>query len=343
VIKEVIAKLVEGENLKQADAYVVMKEIMEGAATPSQIAGFLVALRNKGETADEIAGCALAMRDSAQMMALTPSLIVDSCGTGGDGQGGLNVSTAASFVVAGAGFTVAKHGNRSISSKCGSADVLEALGVRVDPPSFVVEQSINTIGIGFMFAPEFHPAMRHAMPTRKELGIRTIFNMLGPLTNPARASVQLIGVYKEELTGMIANVLAKMGHKAGLVVHSHGWDEITLDGPTHVAEMIGRKVKRYKLTHKDFGLPKVAVKHLKGADAEGNAAAIRQILEGKKTPARDVIAANAAALIWITERATGEKSFSLKEAVARAQQSIDSGEAARKMRAMAELSRTIEV
>ncbi len=342
MIKDAISIIVEGKDLTKQQAYDVMKDIMQGQATPSQIAGFLVALRDKGETIDEIAGCALAMRDAAVPLSLKTDRIVDSCGTGGDGKGGLNVSTAAAFVAAGAGLTVAKHGNRSVSSKCGSADVLEMLGVKLDAPAAVIEMSMNDTGIGFLFAPNFHPAMKHAMPTRKELGIRTVFNILGPLTNPAKATVQLIGVYKKEMTRLLASVTAKMGHKASLVVHSNGWDEITLDGVTHVSEMMGGKVKTYTLTHKDFGLPKVSSSVLKGADAAGNAAIIEDLLQGKREAIEPIVAANAGALIWIHERAYGKKNYTLKEAVKRAQQSLESGAAAEKLKKMAETSHHLE-
>jgi len=342
VIKEAISKLIDGGDLKRVEAYEAMKEIMGGAATPSQIAGFLVALRSKGETPEEIAGCALSMRDAATTLALKSKRIVDTCGTGGDGKSALNVSTAAAFVVAGAGLTVAKHGNRAISSKCGSADVLEKLGVRIDPPAAVVEECLNKLGIGFMFAPNFHPAMKNAMPTRRELGVRTVFNLLGPLTNPARAKVQLIGVFDKALLRPIAQVMGQMGHLAGLVVNSNGWDEVTLDNPTDVAEVFKGKVKTYRWTHKDFGLPKVSSKHLAGGDAEVNANLIRTVLNGARHPSRDVIVANAAALIWIAERAFTGKPFSLKDAVAKANQSIDSGAALEKCVRLAETSRMIE-
>ena len=342
MIKDNIAQLLERKDLSKKEAYAAMKEIMEGQATPSQIAGFLVALRAKGETVDEIAGCALAMRDAARPLSIRAKTVVDNCGTGGDGRHSLNVSTAAAVVVAGAGFTVAKHGNRAISSKCGSADVLEGLGVKVDSPIAIVEQAINDNGIGFMFAPAFHPAMKHAMPTRRELGLRTVFNLLGPLTNPARANVQLIGVYDPNLTVVVANVMKHMGHLAGLVVHSHGWDEITLEGPTHVSEVLGKKVKSYKLTHKDFGLPKVSTKNLAGGDAAQNAETLLKILEGHPHAARNVIVANAAALIWITERAQGNAKLSLKDAVKKAEQSIASGAALKKLKGLAEVSHLIE-
>lgn len=341
-IKDAIALLVDKKDLSQKDAYAVMKDIMSGTVTPSQIAGFLVALRNKGETVPEIAGLGLAMRDAAQPITVHPENLVDCCGTGGDGQGGLNISTAAAFVVSGAGFAVAKHGNRSISSRCGSADVLEMMGVRIDPPIAAVEQSINIAGIGFMFAPNFHPAMKYAMPTRKELGIRTVFNILGPLTNPAKAQVQLIGVFNPDMTGIIANVLAQMGHKAGLVVHSHGWDEITLMGPTKVSEMFKGRVKNMTWTNKDFGLPKLKPADLKGGDAQQNASAILEILKGANVPARHAVVANAAALIWIAERAYGNSRFKLKEAVKAAQESIDLQKALQKYQQMAEISHSLD-
>ncbi len=342
MIKESITQLLEKKTLSQKEAYAAMKEIMDGQATPSQIAGFLIALRAKGETVDEIAGCALAMRDAARPLSIKGKVIVDNCGTGGDGRHSLNVSTAAAFVVAGAGYTVAKHGNRAISSKCGSADVLEALGVKVDAPVAIVEQCINDNGLGFMFAPAFHPAMKYAMPTRKELGVRTVFNLLGPLTNPARANVQLIGVYAPELTNVMAEVMGQMGHTAGLVVHSHGWDEITLEGPTHVSELFKKKVTNYKLTNKDFGLPKVPTKELAGGDAAENADMITKILEGLDHPARHVIVANAAALIWIADRATSNPKATLKDAVKKATTSITSGAALKKLKGLAETTHLIE-
>lgn len=342
MIKDIIAQLMNRKSLTQKQAYAVMKEIMEGKATPSQIAGFLVALRNKGETVDEIAGSALAMRDASLPLSIHKKNVVDCCGTGGDGQGGINISTAVTFVVAGAGFTVAKHGNRSISSQCGSADVLEAMGIRIDAPTAVVEQSLDQLGLGFLFAPAFHPAMKFAMPTRRELGIRTVFNVLGPLTNPARASVQLIGVYAPEMTGMLANVLAKMGHKAGLVVHAEGWDEITLSGKTRVSEMLNGRVRHYYLTAKDFGLPKISNTFLKGGDAQKNAALILGLLEGKESPIRPVVVANAAALIWISERAFGKPAAKLKEAVKRADESLSSGAALKKFKELAEMSHNIQ-
>ena len=341
-MKETLTRLIEGRDLKRAEAYDAMTSIMSGAATPSQIAGFLVALRAKGETADEIAGCALSMRDAATKLSIKTDRVVDTCGTGGDGRSSLNVSTAAACVAAGAGLTVAKHGNRAISSKCGSADVLEAMGIRVDPPTAVVEACLNDVGIGFLFAPNFHPAIKHAMPTRRELGVRTVFNILGPLTNPARARVQLIGVFHRELAPTLAKVMGQMGHLAGLAVHSNGWDEITLDNRTDVSEVFSGKVKSYSWTHRDFGLPKVASKHLTGSDAAGNAAVIRTILAGKPHPARAVVVANAAALLWIARRAFDRKKWTLKESVLEADRAISSGAALAKCDGLIETSKLVE-
>lgn len=343
MIVQAIQDLLKKKDLKQDDAHKVMDEIMTGQATPSQIAGFLVALRAKGETVPEIAGCAVSMREASRRLSLHPTPLVDNCGTGGDGRNSLNISTAAAFVVSGAGYAVAKHGNRSISSKCGSADVLEILGVKVDCPLAIVEQSINEVGIGFMFAPLFHPAMKFAMPTRKELGLRTVFNVLGPITNPARAHVQIIGVFDPKMIEVIGKVIGRMGMVAGLVVHSEGWDEITLHGKTQVAEMMNGQVKTYSLTAKDFGLPKVPAKYLEGGDAEHNARIITEILENKNHPAKNVVLANAAALIWITERGFfKKKKFTLKEAVARANESLASGAAFSRLQKMAEVTHTIE-
>jgi len=338
VIRDAIGKLIQGHNLAQKECFEVMREIMTGQATPSQIAGFLIALRVKGETSDEIAGCALAMREAATPLVVKESQILDSCGTGGDDKGGLNISTAAAFVVAGAGYTVAKHGNRAVSSQCGSADVLEAMGVKVACPTASVEQSLNEAGIGFLFAPNFHPAMKHAMPTRKELGVRTVFNLFGPLTNPAKAKVQLIGVFEPNLTKMLATVMMKMGHQGGLVVHSQGWDEITLDGSTLVCELLNKKIRKFKLSFKDFGLPRVSSKTLKGGNAQKNAEVIMEILEGKPGMIRHVVIANAAALIWVAERAFRDKNFKLRDAVKKAQNSLETGSALKKFRSLAEIS-----
>ncbi|MCB4755603.1 MAG: anthranilate phosphoribosyltransferase [Elusimicrobia bacterium] len=338
MIKEAIGKLIDKQDLTQKEAYAIMKEIMGGQATPSQMAGFLVALRNKGETAEEIAGCALSMRDATFPLSVESKLLVDCCGTGGDGKGGINISTAAAFVVAGAGVKVAKHGNRCISSHSGSADVLEALGIRIDPPPAITEKAIDTIGIGFLFAPSYHTSMKNVMPTRRELGIRTVFNLLGPLTNPARVQVQLIGLYDPRLLKTIALVLKVMGHKGGLVVHSDGWDEITLEGKTKVAELHKGKIFTYEWTAKDFGLPKVPNKVLRGGDPSQNAERIRNVFKGEKDSLRHVVVANAAATLWVAEKNYGSAKITLKDAVKRAEEAIDSGQALKKLETLADVS-----
>jgi anthranilate phosphoribosyltransferase len=239
MIQSAVAKVVEKVDLTFDEARESVSEIFAGNVPASQVAGFLIALRMKGETVDEIAGAAEAMRGAATRIHLPDvSVIADTCGTGGDKQGSFNISTAAAFVVAGAGFVVAKHGNRSISSVCGSADVLEALGVKIDPPVAVVERCLKAIGIGFMFAPAFHPAMKHAMPVRRELGVRTVFNLLGPLTNPAGANAQVIGVFSDKMVDVIAQVLVRLGTRHSMVVHGAGHDEITLFGNTHVVDIV---------------------------------------------------------------------------------------------------------
>jgi len=340
--KSLLGKLISGQDLTQQESYSLMDKIAKGSLTSSQIAGVLVALRAKGETTNEISGFALAMRDAALKPALKTDDYIDCCGTGGDEKGGLNISTAVAFVAAGAGYKVAKHGNRSISSKCGSADVLELMGVKLDPALAQIEHSLNNCGIGFLFAPVFHPGMKHAMPARRELGIKTIFNLLGPLTNPAMVKVQLIGVYDPALTVPIAQVLAKMKHKAGLVVHSNGWDEITLDGKIKVSEMTKGKIRNYYWTHKDFGLPKVSAKELKGGDSKTNADILFQLLEGKKIPLRHVVVANAAALIYIAEKGLFGKTIPLKEAVRKAEESLDSNRAFEKFKMMAQVSHVLQ-
>jgi len=339
MIQAAVAKLVEKDDLTFEEAQETMAEIFGGRATPAQIAGFLTALRMKGETAAEIAGCAEAMRKAATRIHAKSAVVVDTCGTGGDKQGSFNISTAAAFVVAGAGFTVAKHGNRSISSQCGSADVLEALGVKVDPGPAVVEKCLNEVGIGFLFAPAFHPAMKHAMPVRKELGLRTVFNVLGPLTNPAGANAQVIGVFSPKLVDVLAKVLAHLGTKHALVVHGAGHDEITLSGKTLAAEIADGRVRKRVITHKDFGLKAVPQGALRGGDKVENAAIIRRIYSGEKGPQRDAVVANAAACILVGARASGRKDVkNLKDARRLAEASIDTGAAAQKLESLARLT-----
>lgn len=332
-------KLVEGADLTRAEAADAFRELFAGQSTPSLIAAFLTALRMKGETPAEIAGAAEAMRAASTRVDAGGALVADTCGTGGDKSGSFNISTASAFVVAGAGVTVAKHGNRSISSQCGSADVLECLGVKIDAAPAVMAKALREVGIAFFFAPMYHPAMKHAMPVRKELGVRTVFNVLGPLCNPAGADVQVIGVFSPKMLDTISRVLVELGARHSMVVHGGGHDEITLAGVTDVAEIVNGKIKKRKVSAKDFGLKKSPVSALKGGTKEDNAAIIRRILAGEPGPERDVVAANAAAAILMAARAAGRKDVKdLKAAVRVALQSIDSGAAREKLEKLAAAS-----
>jgi anthranilate phosphoribosyltransferase len=295
MIKDAIAKLVEKSDLSEKEAEETMLEIMNGDATPAQIAAYLMALRMKGETVDEIAGSARAMRARATRIHAGASLVVDTCGTGGDRAQTFNVSTTAALVVSGGGLTVAKHGNRSVSSRCGSADVLTALGVRIDLPVHRVEDCINEVGIGFLFAPMFHGAMKHCALPRQEIGVRTLLNILGPLTNPAGAHVQIIGVYDEGLTELLAKVLVQLGTQHCFLVHGlDGLDELTLTDRSRVSEGKAGRVSSYLLDPTDFGVPRVRLKDLQGGTAEENAHITREILQGRLGPKRDVVCLNAA-------------------------------------------------
>lgn len=345
MIKETIARVVEGRNLTREQARSAMGEIMAGEATAAQIAAYLTALRIKGETIDEITGSAEAMRAKAARIVIKrtkktnidaddkdfiPKVIADTCGTGGDGKHTFNISTAAAFVVSGAGVTVAKHGNRNVSSGCGSADVLEALGVKIDLAPQQAKAVIERIGIGFLFAPLYHSAMKHAIGPRREMGIRTIFNILGPLCNPAGAGAQVVGVYSPALTEPLARVLGKLGAGAALVVHGGGYDEITITGPTRVSRLHNGRVRTYEVSPEDAGLKTASARALVGGDAAHNAAMIRELLNGKKGPARDAVLLNAAAALLAAGAADN-----LKSAAARAAISIDSGAAARKLELLA--------
>lgn len=336
MIKEAISKVVQRENLTEKEAIDVMTEIMTGKATEAQVASFITALRMKGETIDEITGCAKVMREHATRIAVKAGIdrgiIADTCGTGGDKTKTFNVSTAAAFVVAGAGVVVAKHGNRAVSSKCGSADVLEALGVNLDMPSEKVEECINKIGIAFLFAPLLHLAMKYAIGPRKQLGIRTIFNILGPLTNPAGANVQVLGVYSPDLTKPLCSVLKNLGSKGAFVVHGmDSTDEISITGKTRVSELKNGKVKTYTIKPQDFGLKKASLKDIAGGDAKENAAIITGIFEGKKGPKRDIVLLNAAAVLT----AAG-KSKNIKDGIKLAEESIDTGGAKKKLKELIE-------
>ena len=294
-----IQAVVEGRHLTETEAMGVMTEIMDGAATPAQIAAFLIGLRVKGESVSEITGCARVMRDKATYIR-TPagSTPVDTAGTGGDAAGTFNISTAAAFVAAGAGVVMAKHGNRAASSRCGSADVLEALGVDVALEPAGVEASIAEVGIGFLFAPALHGAMRHAIGPRREIGVRTIFNILGPLTNPAHARHQLVGVYDNGLTPVLAEVLNNLGAERAFVVHGRdGLDELTTTGPTTVSEVCDGRVQTYEVCPEDFGFAPSRPADLKGGDADFNAGLVKGILRGETLAQRDIVLLNAAAAI----------------------------------------------
>jgi len=327
MIKDAIAKLAERLPLTEKEAEEVMNQIMDGAATPAQIAAYLMGLRLKGEGVEEIAGSVRAMRERAVRIAVGDPLTVDTCGTGGDGRHTFNISTTAAFVVAGAGMTVAKHGNRSISSKCGSADVLAALGVKIDLPTDRVADCINDVGIGFLFAPLYHGAMKHCAAPRQEMGIRTMLNLLGPLTNPAGATIQVLGVYEPRLTELLGKVLMHLGSQHCFVVHGmDGLDEITLTDRTIVSEAKGGVLSNYVISPAEFGLHKVSPKELAGGTPEENAATTRDILRGRKGAKRDIVCLNAAPAL-----VAGRKAKTLQEGFKLAGHAIDSGAAADKL------------
>ena len=328
-IKDAIAKASGFRDLTEKETQDVFDRIMSGEATPAQIAALITALRMKGETVDELTGAAKAMRRKAVRIKVTarPAVVVDTCGTGGSGTNTFNVSTAAAFVVAGCGVKVAKHGNRSASSHCGSADVLEELGVGINLPARFTEECINRIGIGFMFAPLFHGAMKHAAIPRKEIGVRTIFNMIGPLCNPASAKYQVMGVYEERLTEVMARVLKKLGARRAYVVHGAGpLDEVSISGRTRVSELKAGKIRSYYVTPASFGVKKASLKSIKGGSARHNARMIVGVLTGQKGSARDIVLANSALALM----AAG-KAGNLRKAVRAAAGAIDSGRAMEKL------------
>ncbi|MBN2099712.1 MAG: anthranilate phosphoribosyltransferase [Dehalococcoidia bacterium] len=326
MIKEAIATLVTGRSLTMDQAESAMTEIMNGEVTPAQFGAFVTALRIKGETSDEIAGMAKVMRAKA-IPVHADGIVVDTCGTGGDNASTFNISTAAAFVVAGAGLKVAKHGNRAASSQCGSADVIEALGVKIDLNAQQVEKCLKEVGIGFMFAPAFHPAMKYAGPPRREIGIRTVFNILGPLTNPAHAQAQVLGVAEASLTEKMAVVLRTLGCHHALVVHGDdGLDEISIAGKTQVREVEGDRIKMYSVSPEDFGFSRASLEGIKGSNPSENAASVRRILAGAAGPQRDVVLINAAAAI-----VAGDKARSLPEGAKLAAEAIDSGRALDKL------------
>lgn len=334
----VIKKLLDGKSLSRQETQEAMSQFMGGGVTPVQMASFLTALRMKRETIEEITGAAEAMRNAAVAVHCKANPLVDTCGTGGDGQGSFNVSTAAAFVVAGAGFVVAKHGNRSVSSQCGSADVLEELGIPIQATPAMVEECLNEIGVAFLFAPAFHPAMKVAMPVRKELGVRTIFNLLGPLTNPARPNVQVVGVFEEAWVEPIAHVLVHLGCRNGAVVHGQGHDEVILSGPTWIAEIQEGHVRLHTVSPKDFGLRSCPAEALKGGDRQRNAEIILQILKGEQGPFRDSVCMNAAVAIRAATRQAEDvrREMTLQHAFDSAQTSIDQKKALGKLEALRE-------
>ncbi|HCK08785.1 MAG: anthranilate phosphoribosyltransferase [Gemmatimonadetes bacterium] len=333
-IQAAIAQAIEGKDLTRTDMVSVMDAIMSGEAADAQIGGFLVALRIKGESIDEIRGAAEVMREKSTKIKTTHSVIVDTCGTGGDHSSTFNISTTAAFVAAGAGLCVAKHGNRSVTSQSGSADVLAVLGVNTEASPEVVGQCLDDVGIGFLFAVALHGAMKHAIGPRRELATRTVFNALGPLTNPAGATRQVVGVYSPNLTEMLANVLSGLGSEHAFVVHgSDGLDEVTTTGPTRVSEFKTDSVSTYEISPGDFGLDTAAPEDLKGGEPAENAEILKGVLSGEKGPRRDIVLINSALAL-----VAGGKAESLEEGVALAAKTIDSGAATEKLEGLIEVS-----
>lgn len=335
IIQDAIKSLINKEDLTLETAIAVFTEIMSGNATDSQIAAFLIALRMKGESIDEIMGAATVMREKATFIELSTSQrIIDTCGTGGDGSNTFNISTAAAFVAAGAGAVVAKHGNRSVSSKCGSADVLEALGVNVSVTPETMKKCLDEIGIGFLFAPSLHKAMKYAIGPRKEIGVRTIFNILGPLTNPARAHAQLLGVFSPSLTSTMAQVLQRMGSIKAYVVHGlDNLDEISLSAPTQITEVNQSSLNTFEITPEEFGFKRVPINVLVGGTPDENASTIKKVLSGEKGPSRDAVVLNAAFAI-----AAAGIVATPQDGVRIAEESIDSRTALNKLETLAKLT-----
>lgn len=344
MLKEVIYKVVTRQDLTEAEMVAAMEAIMEGRATEAQIGSFITALRMKGETVTEITAAAKVMRAKATRIPIGDNLvdldrdeinvdwetIVDTCGTGGDATQTFNVSTTTAFVVAGAGLRVAKHGNRAVSSRCGSADVIEALGINLSLTPEQVAQCINEVGIGFLFAPQLHGAMRFAIGPRREIGIRTIFNILGPLTNPAGANVQVLGVYDPGLTEPLAHVLGNLGTRRAFVVYGEGsYDEISIVGPTRVSELRDGQVRTYTIAPEDFGLKRARLEDIRGGDVFENARIVRQVLAGKGGPKEDMVALNAAAAFIAAGRCAD-----FPEGIALARETIHSGKAMEKLEAL---------
>jgi anthranilate phosphoribosyltransferase len=334
--KETISRLVEGRDLEPDEAGEIMSAIMEGNATQVQIGAFLTALRMKGEVPAEIAAFAQVMRRHAvTVMPVTGKTLVDTCGTGGDGMQTFNISTASAFVAAGAGVPIVKHGNRSVSSLCGSADVLALLGVNLAVNPLQQAQILKQAGIAFLFAPNHHPAMRYVMPVRQELGCRTVFNILGPLANPAGAQAQVLGVYHPDLTRTMAEVLRLLGLSRAMVVHGSGLDEITTTGDTQVSELTAGVIRSYSLNCSTFGIAPAEICDIRGGDARENARIIHEILSGEPGACRDIVLLNAGAAIYI-----GGQARDLREGIIRAGMSIDSGSAQTRLDALVEATRS---
>ena len=343
-IREAIGQVILGNDISEGDMYGVMNEIMSGEATPAQIGSFITALRMKGETVEEITGAVRVMREKATPIETgvdvgKGEILMDTCGTGGDGSGTFNVSTASAFVVAAAGVVVAKHGNRSISSKCGSADVLEAAGVALDLTPEQVGRCIREIGIGFLFAPVLHGAMKYAIGPRREIGIRTIFNILGPMTNPAGANVQVIGVFDGKLTEPLAHVLEKLGTKRALIVHGEGGlDELTVTGATRISELKNGKVSSYMITPQEMGLPTAVLAELRGGEtAEESAVQLRSVLLGTPGPKRDMVILNSGAALMVAGLAED-----IQGGVKLAAGIIDSGKATQKLEQLVAFSKKLK-
>ena len=335
MIHELMARVLDGHDLTRTEARDAMHEIMRGEATQAQIAGFLIALRAKGETADEIAGCAEAMREHVLPVQPKRDDLVDTAGTGGDGKRTLNISTAAALVAAAAGAGVAKHGNRAASSQTGSADVLEALGFELALAPERIAQSIDELGFGFMFAQAHHPAMKHAGPVRRELGTRTVFNVLGPLTNPARARAQVVGVYSPGLVRPVAEALGQLGAHRAFVVHGAGGiDELSPVGPNEICEVVDGGVRERVIDPEELGVARASLDELHGGTPEENAAAIRRIFAGERGGARDAVLLNAAGAI-----AAGGHAEDLREGIEIAREALDSGAAAARLDELVEFSR----
>lgn len=337
MFKEILNKIVTGESLNEEEAYETMNEIMQGITTPAQIASFLTALRVKGETVEEITGCARAMRENAVSLKETYPLAIDTCGTGGDTKGTFNISTVVAFVVAGTGIMVAKHGNRGVSSKSGSADVLGALGININLTPSQVEECLQKLGIAFFFAPVFHPAMKHAIGPRREIGFRTIFNLLGPLTNPAGVKRQILGVYDPDITELIAGVLKRLGAQNAMVVCGEGGiDELSITGFTKITQIKNGEITTYYIRPEDLGLCRYELKDIKGGDAKVNAEITLNILRGENGPQRLMVIVNAAAALIV-----GGMAKDMRDGIKIVAETIDSGMALKKLEGLREYTKRL--